>query len=181
MQSMLRGVKSSKNTESPEMLELVHMIDTEGQPELLENMPSLIQHSHLAVLVLNLMFGLNDHPSIDFHEKGKAYQHTSPPQPSSVAVRESLSLTLPLQLFQVAPPVLPQDPATDCHLMWLQTSPTESEKPTLLQLYDLNVLKEVGTHYRILGTFLLRDDTGCIVDAIEQDNRHENSTEMAVG
>ena len=45
------------------------------------------------------------------------------------------------------------DPATDCHLMWLQTSPTESRKLTLLQLYDLNVLEEVGTHYRILGTF----------------------------
>ena len=52
------------------------------------------------------------------------------------------------------------DPATECHLMWLQTSPTESEKPTLLQLYDLNVLEEVGTHYRILGTFLLQDNIG---------------------
>ena len=68
------------------------------------------------------------------------------------------------------------DPATDCHLMWLQTPPTESEKPTLLQLYDLNVLEEVGTHYRILGTFLLRDHTGCIVDAIEQDSLRQTHT-----
>ena len=99
MQSMVRLVKSSKNTESPEKLELVHMIDTGGQPELLENMPSLIQHSHLAVLVLNLMFGLDDHPSIDFHEKGKAYQRALPYQFSNRQIIQKLASTLQAKRF----------------------------------------------------------------------------------
>ena len=99
MQSMVRLVKSSKNTESPEMLELVHMIDTGGQPELLENMPSLIQHSHLAVLVLNLMFGLDDHPSIDFHEEGKAYQRALPSQFSNRQIIQKLASTLQAKRF----------------------------------------------------------------------------------
>ena len=99
MQSMVRLVKSSKNTESPEMLELVNMINTGGQPELLENMPSLIQHSHLAVLVLNLMFGLDDHPSIDFHEEGKAYQRALPSQFSNRQIIQKLASTLQAKRF----------------------------------------------------------------------------------
>ena len=81
------------------MLELVHMIDTGGQPELLENMPSLIQHSHLAVLVLNLMFGLDDHPSIDFHEEGKAYQRALPSQFSNRQIIQKLASTLQAKRF----------------------------------------------------------------------------------
>ena len=99
MQSMVRLVKSSKNTENSEMLELVHMIDTGGQPELLENMPSLIQHSHLAVLVLNLMFGLDDHLSIDFHEEGKAYKRVLPSQFSNRQIIQKLASTLQAKRF----------------------------------------------------------------------------------
>ena len=75
MQSMVRLVKTAKSSsEVTEMLELVHMIDTGGQPELLESVPSLIHHCHLAILVLNLMFGLDEHPSIHYHEEGKNIQ-----------------------------------------------------------------------------------------------------------
>ena len=99
MKSMLRLIKSSKTTDSPEMLELVHMIDTGGQPELLENMPSLIQYSDLVVLVLNLMFGLDDHPSIDFHEEGKAYKRAFPSQFSNRQIIQKLASTLQAKRF----------------------------------------------------------------------------------
>ena len=50
MQSMVRLVKTAKSSSDVmEMLELVHMIDTGGQPELLESVPSLIHHCHLAI------------------------------------------------------------------------------------------------------------------------------------
>ena len=100
MQSMVRLVKSSKSSEILEMLELVHMIDTGGQPELLENVPSLIYHCHLAVLVLNLMFGLNDYPSIDYHEEGKAYERESPSrQYTNRQIIQKLASTLQAKRF----------------------------------------------------------------------------------
>ena len=70
VKSMVRLVKSSESRE-PDMLELVHMIDTGGQPELLETVPNLIQHSHLTVLVLNLVIGLNAWSTM---KMGVAYQ-----------------------------------------------------------------------------------------------------------
>ena len=97
MQSMVRLVKTAKS--SSEMMELVHMIDTGGQPELLENVPSLIHHSHLAILVLNLMFGLDQHPSIDYHEEGKIYKQTSPSQYSNRQIMQKLACTLQAKRF----------------------------------------------------------------------------------
>ena len=80
MQSMLKLVKAPMGYSGQEMLELVHMIDTGGQPELLENLPSLLHHSHLIVLVLNIMFELDKYPSIDYHEEGKRYKRALPSQ-----------------------------------------------------------------------------------------------------
>ena len=74
MQSMMRLVKSSESRE-PDMMELIHMIDTGGQPELLETVPSPIQHSHLTVLVLNLLFGLNAWSTM---KMGVAYKNDFP-------------------------------------------------------------------------------------------------------
>ena len=100
MQSMVRLVKTAKNSsEVMEMLELVHMIDTGGQPELLESVPSLIHHCHLAILVLNLMFGLDEHPSIDYHEKGKTYKRSSPSQYSNRQIMQKLASTLQAKRF----------------------------------------------------------------------------------
>ena len=75
------------------------MIDTGGQPEMLENLPSLIHHCHLIVLVLNLMFGLDEHPSIDYHEKGKAYKRALPYQYSSRQIIQKLASTLQAKRF----------------------------------------------------------------------------------
>lgn len=41
-------------------LEFVHVIDTGGQPECLEVMPSLVHHSHLILLLIDLSIPLND-------------------------------------------------------------------------------------------------------------------------
>ena len=102
MQSMVRLVKTAKSSsEVTEMLELVHMIDTGGQPELLESVPSLIHHCHLAILVLNLMFGLDEHPSIDYHEEGKTYKRLSPSQYSNTnrQIMQKLASTLQAKRF----------------------------------------------------------------------------------
>jgi hypothetical protein len=55
------------------------------------------------------------------------------------------------------------------HLMWLETPPTNTKRPTLEQLYGLKVPEEVGTNYRKLGTFLLNDESGCKIDVLEHD------------
>ena len=94
MQSMVSKVKAPKSSSSKEILELVHMIDTGGQPEMLENLPSLIHHCHLIVLVLNLMFGLDEHPSIDYHEEGEAYKRALPSQYSNRQIMQKLASTL---------------------------------------------------------------------------------------
>ena len=100
IQSIVRLVKTAKSSsEVMEMLELVHMIDTGGQPELLESVPSLIHHCHLAILVLNLMFGLDEHPSIDYHEEGKTYKRLSPSQYSNRQIMQKLASMLQAKRF----------------------------------------------------------------------------------
>ena len=57
--------------------------------------------------------------------------------------------------------------------------PSKGSRPTLPLLLDfrlrnsdddegLNIIDQIGTTYRMLGTMLLNDDTGAITDAIEQ-------------
>ena len=53
--------------------------------------------------------------------------------------------------------------------MWLEAPTAEAEKPSLPKLLTLNILEAVGTNYRTFGTFLLNDETGSLVDAIEHD------------
>ena len=99
MQSIVSKVEAAKSSSSQEILELVHMIDTGGQPEMLENLPSLIHHCHLIVLVLNLMFGLDEHPSIDYHDEGEAYKRASPSQYSNRQIIQKLASTLQAKRF----------------------------------------------------------------------------------
>ena len=99
MQSIVSKVEAAKSSSSQEILELVHMIDTGGQPEMLENLPSLIHHCHLIVLVLNLMFGLDEHPSIDYHMEGEAYKRALPSQFSNRQIMQKLASTLQAKRF----------------------------------------------------------------------------------
>ena len=52
------------------LLEFVHMIDTGGQPELMEVMPSLIHNANLALVLVDLQYSLNEHPPVNRYEKG---------------------------------------------------------------------------------------------------------------
>ena len=98
-QSIVRLVKAPKSSQSLTMLELIHLIDTGGQPELMEHIPSLIYSCHLAVLVLNLMFDLDEYPLMHFHEKGKAYKRTLPSQHTGRQAIKQLACTLQAKRF----------------------------------------------------------------------------------
>lgn len=54
-------------------LELLHMIDTGGQPECLEVMPSLIHNADLILLVVNLSHCLEEYTEPTFHEQGQRF------------------------------------------------------------------------------------------------------------
>ena len=98
-QSMVRLVKAPKSSQTLNMLELIHMIDTGGQPEVMEHMPSLVYSCHLAVLVLNLMFGPDEYPPIYYHEKGKAYKRKLPSQHTGRQTIQQLACTLQAKRF----------------------------------------------------------------------------------
>ena len=57
------------------VLEFVHMIDTGGQPELMEVMPSLIHNANLAMVLVDLRYSLDEHLSVYRYEKEACYEH----------------------------------------------------------------------------------------------------------
>ena len=62
------------------VLELVHMIDTGGQPELMEVMPTLIHNANLALILVNLEYSLDKCPIINLHLEGVCYERRFPSQ-----------------------------------------------------------------------------------------------------
>ena len=79
-QNILPLVKSANNDSTVAgdlILELVHMIDTGGQPELMEVMPSLIHNANLAIVVTNLEYRLSEYPKINYHDRGIGYELSS--------------------------------------------------------------------------------------------------------
>ena len=92
--AMVSEVKETTDSKKELTLELVNMIDTGGQPELMEVMPSLIHNANLAVLVLNLMYGLDEYPPIDFHVEGKGYKREMLSQYSGRQIIMKLASTL---------------------------------------------------------------------------------------
>ena len=93
-QAMVNLVKSTTGSTSQVMLEIVHMIDTGGQPELMEVMPSFIHNANLGVLVINCMHDLNGCPAISFHEEGVAYNRKLSSQYTGREVVLKLASTL---------------------------------------------------------------------------------------
>ena len=75
-------------------LEMAHMIDTGGQPELMEVMPCLIHNADLAIALLNLEYGLSEHQQVDYHEKGEGYKRKIPSRLSSRDIILKLTSTL---------------------------------------------------------------------------------------
>ena len=75
-------------------LEMAHMIDTGGQPELMEVMPCLIHNADLAIALLNLEYGLSELQQVDYHEKGEGYRRKTPSRLSSRDIILKLTSTL---------------------------------------------------------------------------------------
>ena len=78
MRPLVKLTDSAAPTLQNLVLEMVHMIDTGGQPELLQVMPSFIHNADLAIAVLNLEYGLSEQQQVDYHEEGEAYRRKTP-------------------------------------------------------------------------------------------------------
>ena len=72
LQSPPTEEKSTEKASIKEEIELISVIDTGGHSECIEFMPSIINDAHLTVLLVNLMYGLDEHPPI--HVKGVSYK-----------------------------------------------------------------------------------------------------------
>ena len=59
--------------------------------------------------------------------------------------------------------------ALEEHIIWLDTPVSEKKKLSLQMLLRFKVPQKVGANYRIFGTFMLDDDDGSLVDALEVD------------
>ena len=84
-EAMVGLLQSSSASEEDTVLELLHVVDTGGQPEFMEIMPCVMHNSHVVALVLNLAQPLDAYPQITFHEDGRAFTH---PVPSSLTNRQ---------------------------------------------------------------------------------------------
>ena len=77
-------------------LDLIHMIDTGTQPE---SLPSLIHNYHLVIAVVNLMYGVEDYPSLDsYYEERKSAQKI-PFQFTNRHIIQKLASTLQAKRF----------------------------------------------------------------------------------
>ena len=93
-QEMITLVKEANTSKKAMVLELIHMIDTGGQPEFMERMPCLIHNANLAILVVNLLYGLDERPPVHFHVKGVAYKQAILSQYSTRQMIKKLAATL---------------------------------------------------------------------------------------
>ena len=71
-------------------------------------------------------------------------------------------------------------PATDHHLLWLDTPATETETPSLPKLLKLDIHKEVGDNYKVFGSSLLHDETGMVVAGIKDSYRTAQSVTIQI-
>ena len=71
----LKGlVQKAESSKEALVLELMHMIDTGGQPEFMEVMPCLIHNSNLTILVLDVSINLDAYPTLTFNEDDTTYE-----------------------------------------------------------------------------------------------------------
>ena len=68
-------LRSSSASKEDTVLELIHVVDTGGQPQFMEVMPYLMHNSHVIALVLSLAQPLDAHPRIVFHEDDRPFGH----------------------------------------------------------------------------------------------------------
>ena len=91
---MISLVQKAKGTKKTLIIELLYMIDTGRQPEFMETMPSLIHHSNLTLLVMNLAQSLDEYPPIAYYEDGTAYKRPLPSAFTNKQVIHQLACTL---------------------------------------------------------------------------------------
>ena len=93
-ETMIRLVKMQKGSKKVLIIELLHMIDTGGQPEFMEIMPSLIHNSNITLLVLNLDQPLDEHSHFAFSKDGILFKQPLPSTRTNRQVIRQLARTL---------------------------------------------------------------------------------------
>ena len=93
-ETMISYVKRVEGSKETIMIELLHMIDTGGQPEFMEIMPSLIHNSTLTLLVLNLDQSLDEQVQFAFSENGTLFKKPLPSIQTNRQVIRQLARTL---------------------------------------------------------------------------------------
>ena len=72
--AMTDFVQMTTRSKKAFVVDLLHMIDTGGQPEFMEVMPCLIHNSNLTVIVVDLTQSLDAYPKLAFHRDGKDFR-----------------------------------------------------------------------------------------------------------
>ena len=93
-QVMISLVEMVQGPKKAVLIELLHMIDTGGQPEFMEIMPSLIHNSNLTLLVLNLDQCLDEYPHFAFYKDGIPFKQPLPSIRTNRQVIRQLACTL---------------------------------------------------------------------------------------
>ena len=92
--TMISLVQTAQGSKKAAVIELLHMIDTGGQPEFMEIMPSLIHNSNLTLLVLNLVQSLDEYPQFAFYKNGIPFERPLPSIRTNRQVIRQLARTL---------------------------------------------------------------------------------------
>ena len=93
-ETMIGFVQTVPGSKKAAVIELLHMIDTGGQPEFMEIMPSLIHNSNLILLVLNLDQPLDEEVQFVFYENGTPFKRPLPSIRTNRQVIHQLARTL---------------------------------------------------------------------------------------
>ena len=93
-ETMISLVQTAQGSKKAVLIELLHVIDTGGQPEFMEIMPSLIHNSNFTLLVLNLDQCLDEEVQFAFYENGTPFKRPLPSIRTNRQVIRQLARTL---------------------------------------------------------------------------------------
>ena len=84
----------AKITSLDTCLQLLHVIDTGGQPEFMETMPCVLHNSNLTALILNIAQRLDEPPKVTLHRNGKGFTRIVPFPLTNRQIIENLARTM---------------------------------------------------------------------------------------
>ena len=93
-ETMISFVQTVQGSQKAALIEFLHMIDTGGQPEFMEIMPSLIHNSNLTLLVLSLDQSLDEEVQFAFYENDTPFKRPLPSIRTNRQVIRQLARTL---------------------------------------------------------------------------------------